>query len=122
MLLFYGSSLVFLLSFFVYAFSSKVERKEDAKKEEKEERSAIVEERVYVKPLIRKEDVIYNALVVYPELEDYLFYKGAKAIKNPIVKKAFTKKTTFSSLAKALGKEEDEFVNEINEFLSRKLN
>ncbi len=71
---------------------------------------------------INKDDVLYNALIVYPELEDYLYYLGLKSIKNPIVKKTFAKKTTFEKVAKSLGKDVDSFLEEINEYIEENVN
>ena len=71
---------------------------------------------------INKDDILYNALIVYPELEDYLYYLGLKSIKNPIVKKTFAKKTTFEKVAKSLGKDVDSFLEEINEYIEENIN
>ena len=68
---------------------------------------------------VGKDDIIYNALLLYPQLEDFLYYEGAKSIKNPIVKTTFTKKTTFSSLARSLKKDEDEFIEKVNSFIRK---
>ena len=109
--IFLYSSLILLFLSVVWYVIKKRKKKETGKKKRIKK----------IKRYVEKEDILYNALIVYPELEDYLYYQGLKSIKNPIVKKTFTKKTTFKKVAKALGKDVDEFIEEVNDYIKDNL-
>ena len=70
---------------------------------------------------LEENDTVARAIELYPQVEDFLYYNGVKAIKNPIVKRTFAKRTTLKALAKALGKEPKEFVESLNKFIEESM-
>ena len=66
-------------------------------------------------------DSVAFAVEHYPMVEDFLYHLGARAIKNPIVKKTFAKRITLASLAKSLNLDVEEFMRKLNNYIHMRI-
>ena len=97
------------------------EAKEEQAEEKDEEKPIFVEKKRVKYKYLNPDDSVAIAIKLYPQLEDFLYYNGVRAIRNKVVKDAFAKRTTLENVARALGKDVDEFMSALNKYIDETL-
>ncbi|MEM2948529.1 MAG: DUF1858 domain-containing protein [Candidatus Anstonellales archaeon] len=82
------------------------------------ERERIHEPRVEVKEYIKPSDKLYDVLEKYPQLLEDFVEAGIKGVQNPVVRKAFGKRTTIAEACKQAKIDFEEFVYKLNKKLT----
>ncbi|MGC9005913.1 MAG: DUF1858 domain-containing protein, partial [Candidatus Micrarchaeia archaeon] len=83
--------------------------------EEKKKRD---EPRVEVTEYIKPSDKLYDVLEKYPQLLEDFVEAGIKGVQNPVVRKAFGKRTSIAEACKRANVDFDEFVYSLNKKLT----
>lgn len=87
-------------------------------KEEYEEKKKRREPRVEVGEYIKPSDKLYDVLEKYPQLMTDFIEAGIKGVQNPVVRKAFGKRTTVAEACKRAKIDFEEFVYKLNKKLT----
>lgn len=90
-------------------------------KPELREKKEAYEPRVEVKEYVKPSDTVYSVLEKYPSLLEEFVEVGIKGVQNPIVRKAFGKRTTVAEACKQANIDFEEFVYRLNKKLSEEM-
>ncbi|GEM_PF-2084073 len=90
-------------------------------KEEPVEKKKIPEPRAEVKEYIKPSDKLYDVLEKYPHLVSEFVEAGIKGVQNPVVRRAFGKRTTVAEACKQAKIDFEDFVYSLNKRLSKEL-
>ncbi len=87
-------------------------------KGEYEEKKKRDEPRVEVTEYVKPSDKLYDVLEKYPQLLEDFVEAGIKGVQNPVVRKAFGKRTSIAEACKRANVDFDEFVYSLNKKLT----
>ncbi|MGB9719748.1 MAG: DUF1858 domain-containing protein [Candidatus Anstonellales archaeon] len=87
-------------------------------KGEYEEKKKRDEPRVEVTEYVKPSDKLYDVLEKYPQLLEDFVEAGIKGVQNPVVRKAFGKRTSVAEACKRANVDFDEFVYSLNKKLT----